>query len=135
MERNTIAEMRQVLDAIEQGKPIQCYDTHYADWYDVANNKNPNFSDYLYRVKPEEPKKKGRPFTSAEELDKAIAEHGPFIRNVDTGIRVIIDAYNGKEVRVLGMERPMEELARNYTFADGTPCGVLEDAQCTAAKK
>lgn len=128
MERNTITEMKSILDAIEQGKAIQfTYDG--MNWNDTDKFNKPYAPDFMhnkYRIKPKEPEKKGRPFTSAKELDKAIAEHGPFICNVETGIRIIIDAYNSKEVRVLGMERPMEELFKNYTFADGTLCGVEE---------
>lgn len=95
-------------------------------WAAVDGVKGAGTCDWDYAA--EIPTAKVRPFESAEELDKAIAEHGSFIRNVDTGVRIIIDAYNSKEVRVLGMERPMEELFKNYTFADGTPFGVEEDA-------
>lgn len=123
MERNTIAEMRQILDALEQGKAVQVWNDEYQNWFDTDGY--PNFRSHTYSIKPEEPK--GRPFTNAEELDKAIVAHGPFIRNVNTGVRIIIDAYNSKEVKVLGMEKPMEELLKNYTFVDGTPCGVLEE--------
>lgn len=53
MEGNTIAEMRQILDALEQGKQIEWYDSIYNTWRDLeVNHEKPNFN-FIHRIKTE----------------------------------------------------------------------------------
>lgn len=52
MERNTIQEMKAVLDAMEQGKEVQYQQIGTNDWEKYAG-KTPNFFSFRYRIKPE----------------------------------------------------------------------------------
>lgn len=52
MKRNTIAEMKEIIEAIEQGKSIQWFNVTKDKWDDTTN-KRPNFTDSTYRIKPE----------------------------------------------------------------------------------
>lgn len=57
MAHKIIAEMKGILDAIEQGKTVQWYDSATNTWRDFDINRgNPNFN-FEHRIKPEEPKK------------------------------------------------------------------------------
>lgn len=47
---NTIAEMKEILDAIDQEKDIQCFKID--EWMDTLNTL-PNFGLFKYRIKPE----------------------------------------------------------------------------------
>lgn len=127
--RNTIAEMRQVLDAIEQGKPIQWYNATKDKWDDTTN-KRPNFCDSTYRIKPEEPKKRLRSFNDTAEL--FVHNNGSnilWLKNKDTGWLMMVTLYNEREIAFSNdAEFTMEEVLNEFTFADGTPCGVEEDA-------
>lgn len=72
------------------------------------------------------PTPKGRPFTSAEELDKAIAEHGQWLIGVHSGARYLITSYGNSSVRIDGDGYTMMSMMKDFKFLDGTPCGVKE---------
>lgn len=83
--RNTIAEMRMILDAIEAGKPIQykCVDDgDIGTWTDTIEVA-PNFHYHIYRLKPED---KGTRLTNRE-LSRWLAQgNGELTREDWNGI-------------------------------------------------
>lgn len=130
MKHNTIAEMHEILNAIEQGKEVQYQHvcTKAAnEWFDAAN-KQPNFAEYTYRIKPEEPKKKWRPFRDTEELFDHNNGHDVLrLKSKTSGECSLVTMYGSDHVWMI-CSWNMEELLERFTFKDGTPCGVEEDA-------
>lgn len=131
--RNTIAEMREVVDAIEAGKPIQykCVsDGETGIWQDTIE-VSPNFHFNVYRVKPEATKKL-RPFKNVDEFIKEAGGFGVIWlkRKIDKQM-MLVTALGGK-----GSTKPIfisswvnfNVLLADYTFASGRPCGVEDDA-------
>lgn len=123
--------------AWKQGKQIQ-YQSHYSfEWQDCDD---PKWSEYYeYRVKPE---KKWRPFKDIQELknvwsDKAgmsvdYKEPLIWVRDKERpDITRLITDFNGgcKSVALAGNWHILEALFDDYTFLDGTPCGVLESVE------
>lgn len=127
---NTIKEMRDILDACEQGKQIQWYDPDTDTWKDLdINHDNLNFN-FIHRIKLKE-QKKWRPFRDVQEfidaarglgaiwLKKKLSRYSFQVTGLDyawTQIPICIDS------RWLSFK----ELLEDYTFADGRPCGVEE---------
>lgn len=128
MELNTIKEMKEILDAIEHGKKIEAWSDYYGKWIDGVNT--PNFRDYHYRIKPEEPKKKWRPFKDLDEFIKAAGGLGTiWLKCKEDGKLLIVTAMDTRDchltIHVSGWYS-FAELLTFFTFADGTPCGVEE---------
>lgn len=67
-----------------------------------------------------------RPFKSAEELDKAVTVHGPFVLGVTSGIRYLITSYGSNALSLNGDGYTMATVMREFTFLDGAPFGVVE---------
>lgn len=129
MERNTIAEMKEILDALEQGKQIQWYDSDKDTWIDFdINHGNPNFN-FIHRIKPEEPKKRYRPFKDAEEFIKAAGGLGAiWLKDDNTNSAFLIIGYTNDLLLINNSWLNFGFALKTYTFLDGTPCGVEEDA-------
>lgn len=123
--------------AYAQGKIIQ-YKSHYSfEWKDCDD---PKWSDkYEYRVKPEEPEKKWRPFKDIQELRNAWSDKAGlsvdyeepmiWVRDKERpDITRLIIAFNAdhKSVSLAGYWCALESLFNDYEFLDGTPCGVEE---------
>lgn len=128
MKRNTIQEMKEILEAIEHGKAIQfTYDG--VNWNDTDKFINPYAPDFMhnkFRIKPE---KKLRPFKDTKEL---IAYndglHILWLKDKTTGDLELVTMYASDYVKCQDYRYTMEELLKNYTFSDGTACGFEEDA-------
>lgn len=129
--------------AWKQGKQIQTRVTNSrGDWVDL-DNPNWEFVGYDYRVKPE---KKWRPFNSMEELRQAwstkltgrtdlvldydLTEPMIWVRSKsNTTSTYMITHYCGNmgEIYLCGyLNMGLVQLFDDYTFLDGTPCGVKE---------
>lgn len=132
MAHNTIAEMRQILDSMEQGRPIQAQtvNTDCPDEWDNYTSNTPNFFAFRYRIKPEPPKKKWRPFKDVDEFIKAAGGLGAIWvkRKADNRLVLVssIDNSSGDCVFLTLCWVSFSCLFDCYTFADGTPCGVEE---------
>lgn len=127
MEHNTTQEMKEIIDAIEQRKAIQWYNDCYDEWTDTTD-EIPNFIDFTYRIKPEEPKKKWRPFKDTAELFAHNNSHDIlWLKSKATGECRLITRYGSDYVK-MPCKWHMDELLETHTFKDGTPCGVEEDA-------
>lgn len=119
-------ELLPVIQGGAQGKVIQL--KFIGDWKD----KNPDSTTFdgiatSYRIKPEP---KYRPFTQAEGL-KHIGRnisHKGFPVGFTKNIRGVgVDGFVCKTVgHVEWSDMPFAFLVENYTFDDGSPCGVLE---------
>lgn len=129
MKRNTIKEMHEILDAIEQGKKVQFRRVDGSnEWEDYALD-TPDFFTHCYRIKPEEPKKKWRSFASTGELFTAnVGCKIIFLKDKSRDRMRLITGYNDEIVEIDGTTYNMRGLFELFTFADGTPCGVEEDA-------
>lgn len=126
--RNTLPEMREILDAIEAGKAIQYKyvgDGETVSWIDTINT-SPNFTHRVYRVKPEEAKKHWRPFDGITELHDAIDRHGAWVINTYNHQHCQIVAYDQRRALIGQTTYTYEEILHNFIFVDGTPCGVEE---------
>ena len=132
--------------AWKNGKQIQARSVLYkdAEWID---SKYPHFDDTCceFRVKPETPEKKWRPFKDirelkdtflnmcypkgAEVLKNKFMEPAIWVRDKERpDITRLITGFNGgsKCVAIAGEWRTLEALFDEYEFLDGTPCGVKE---------
>ena len=134
----TTKEMIEVMQAYERGEQIECRDLGTEPWYPVSNDpdwdNDPdwNMSDFEYRIKP---KLTYRPYKNAQEFLQAQKEHGMNIRRkgcnyyrlplyiTDTLIGVQYPRSNGN---IVSIDKSYEDLLREYTWQDGTPCGIEE---------
>lgn len=124
MNRNQAKELLPILQAFAEGKEIE---SRVKDkWYrvlEICNETNPQD----YRIKPEP---KYRPFKDAEECWQEMLKHEPFgwvknqglYRNIANVMRCSI-TFADNEARDVNYEQAL----KNYTFADGTPFGILEE--------
>ena len=122
--------------AFEQGKQIQSRHQHLDDmWADVSSPEW--YSDFEYRVKPDEPEPEYRPY---KDIDEFIYEYrtknddfdAPLVLwvkdSINQNIMLQCDGLNRADstVRVDGIWRTLKELLEGYTYLDGTPLGVKE---------
>ena len=114
-----------MMQAFADGKEIQeRRDLRYGNinWHDI---KNPiwDWFNFDYRVKPDPPKKKLIPYESAEEFLQAMKEHGWFIISRYGGNYFSVSSISDSVVWLQEYNHPYSELAKDWLFADGTPCG------------
>ena len=130
MNRKEATELLPIIKAFAEGKVIQVKDNNV--WEDIDNNHNCVFlpDSYEYRIKPES---NYRPFKGAEECWEEMQKHHPFgwIKPKDDFIInkfMFIDTLRDEGVTVRTDVRfNYYELVKRYTFADGTPLGILEE--------
>ena len=123
--------------AYMQGKTIQCKLSRIPNdkWEDCVCG--PEWADHCeYRVKPEEPEKKWRPFKSIEELKHVwdvklspLEEPTIWIRsksNTTSTYQITHFCGNMRVVYLCGyLDIGLEQLFNDYTFLDGSPCGMF----------
>lgn len=131
--RNTLSEMREVIDAMESGKSIEFKyvgDSETARWFDNRNTP-PDFINCVYRVKPEETKKNLRPFKTVQEFINAAGGLGAIWLKRKTEryafqVNGIDYAVNATPICIDSAWLSFDNVFECYTFADGRPCGVEE---------
>lgn len=119
--------------AYEEGKQIQ-FEYGDDEWRDVTGEPTWNLGSN-YRIKP----KGYRAFKNADELKKKWEElcptniHRPSLYEPFIWVRCkannstsVIIRFAGTIVTVNFANYNLEELLRNFTFLDGTPCGIEE---------
>ena len=131
----TTKEMAEIMLAFERGEQIEFMSKNLrssADWTTMTQEPEWNWSDFDYRVKP---KPTYRPYNNAAECLAAQKEHGMNIRRkgcnyyrlplyiTDTLIGIQYPRSNGY---VVSIDKSYEDLLREYTWQDGTPCGIEE---------
>lgn len=128
MNRKEATELLPIIKAFGEGKIIEqkCAES----WVEVDEDCDFHFPANTYRIKPES---NYRPFKGAEECWEEMQKHHPFgwIKPKDDFIInkfMFIDTLRDKGVTVRTDVRfNYYELVKRYTFADGTPFGILEE--------
>lgn len=127
MDRNQAKELLPIIKAFSEGKTIQ-YKSLEGIWEDrdkVSFNCEPE----CYRIKPE-PEPKYRPFKDADECWNEMLKHQPFgwVKCKEDGSLGLITLIISEEnIFINGIGCNSERTMRGYTFADGTPFGILEE--------
>lgn len=128
MNRKEATELSPIIKAFGEGKIIEqkCAES----WVEVDEDCDFHFPANTYRIKPES---NYRPFKGAEECWQEMQKHHPFgwIKPKDDFIInkfMFIDTLRDEGVTVRTDVRfNYYELVKQYTFADGTPFGILEE--------
>ena len=129
----TTKEMAEIMLAFERGEQIEFMSKDLrssAVWTKMTKEPEWNWSDFDYRVKPTH-----RPYKNAAEFLAAQKEHGMNIRLKEhnyyglplyiTNILIGIQWPQG-DGSTVDIDVSYEELLRDYTWQDETPCGVKE---------
>lgn len=124
MNRNQAKELLPIIKAFSEGKTIQ-YKSLEGIWEDrdkVSFNCEPE----CYRIKLEP---NYRPFKDAEECWQEMAKHQPFgwLKVIGGNVRTEINYIHNEGAMFSCGSISFERMFDNYTFADGTPFGILEE--------
>jgi len=111
----THEQMIEVIQAHKEGKKIE-FKTEGLNGWQPASTPTWNFSNYNYRVKPED---KYVPFTFATNLVGKVVKHSGTL----TEMLIIRKENQGVLLGNYNHITPYKELLDSYTFLDNTPCG------------
>lgn len=121
-----------ILAAFAEGKIIECRIKPSS----LKGSDTPNkwskmesleyWNNTEYRIKPES---KYRPFAKAEECWQEMQKHQPFgwVKNKEQNIRTGINYIHNEGVMFSCGSVSFERIINIYTFADGTPFGIMEE--------
>ena len=141
MTREEAKKLLHFIEAFREGKQIQWLKPDSDEWIDVVGGDNVDFEDLTefnvaYRIKPEP---KYRPFKNAEECWNEMQKHQPFgwLKDKDSELRniqaltekmsAIADGVYLRGINLINGWHVFEEAVKEYTFADGTPFGIIEE--------
>ena len=141
MNREKAKVLLPIIQAFSEGKTIQWLKPDSDEWIDVVGGDNVDFEDLTefnvaYRIKPEP---KYRPFKNAEECWNEMKKHQPFgwLKDKDSELRniqaltekmsTIADGVYLCGINLINGWHVFEEAVKEYTFADGTPFGIVEE--------
>lgn len=115
----TTAEMKEVIEAFENGKTIEYLSKALNEEWTVTDKPCWDFYRNEYRVKPEPIYK---PYDSVKEIgrDKWFVKSST---NIAFRIEAICCEYN--TIKVDGLWYTLPEFVKVFTYEDGTPCGKL----------
>lgn len=126
MTKEDIKKFMPLMQAMLEGKTIQCYHKLNKEWVDIDDLFIGNDIS-LYRIKPEP---KYRPFKDSEECWAEMQKHQPFgwLKRKDSNEYNLLTSVDGsvecEGVRIdsdgFGWDRANDE----FTFADDTPFGI-----------
>ena len=124
MNRNQAKQLLPVIQAYINGKPIQsrCIQGDTSLWYD---DDDPSFDDdFEYRIKPEP---KCRPFKDAEECWAEMQKHEPFgwVKSTLFKDLALVQRVTTLYVEINRDIIDYKDTLEKFTFADGTPFGIL----------
>lgn len=125
MNRNQAKEMLPIIQAFAEGKGVETKTG--SGWISIENMSfagNPQ----EYRIKPEP---KYRPFANAEECWQEMLKHQPFgwVKDKEDGRLILITEIDrvGNISLLCNGGWDFDGIKDNFTFADGTPFGILEE--------
>lgn len=129
MTREEVKKLFPVIQAFCEGKAIEsrCIKGDKSLWYD--DNDLSLDDDLEYRIKS---KPKCRPFKDAEECWNEMQKHQPFgwikpkKEDAEVSKFMIIDTLRNEGITTRTVRFNYYELIEFYTFADGTPLGIME---------
>lgn len=137
MDRNQAKEFYPILQAFAEGRVIECRtkpSTLSKSWQDMNDwtemKEIEQWNNIEYRIK-QQSETKFRPFNTEEECWQEIRKHEPFIKykviERSKDVYLII-----QRIKTDGIETDVERLDFEtafewFTFADGTPFGILEE--------
>ena len=129
--KNEIQRLMPLFQAIAEGKTIQWNDMGL--WRDIDGDDEGFSLDTFvgktvdYRIKPEP---KYRPFKDAEECFAEMQKHQPFgwVKcKGDGSLGLITLIISEESIYINSIGSNSERTMREFTFADGTPFGILEE--------
>ena len=134
MTREEAKELMPVIKAFAEGKEIQ-YRNSFNEWIDIKKNEGLSFikTPLDYRIKPES---KYRPFKAQEECWNEMLKHQPFgwLKSIRKQEKVHIGrVFEVKDFVLItlsineGINNNSSYFFNEYTFADGTPFGIMEE--------
>lgn len=127
MTRKEAKDLLPIIQAFAEGKEIEgIYKGIKSPWFKV---KDMNFDEgIIFRIKPEP---KYRPFANAEECWTEMQKHQPIgwvkLKDTESGYYMLKGITNQV---VIGLNETLfsyKKVFEDYTFADGTPFGILEE--------
>ena len=124
MTREEVKELLPIIQAWAEGKNIQFLSD--GEWHDINQADFTCYPD-KYRIKPEP---KYRPFRNVEECWQEMQKHQPFgwLKDRDTGGYIIISDLDYEDIEISGNNGwDYVGLMKCYTFADGTPFGIMDE--------
>lgn len=132
MTREEVKQLLPIWVAFAEGKVIECRTKPGTISAGIPNEwtemKEIGFWNGIeYRIKPEP---KYRPFANAEECWQEMLKHQPFgwVKCKEDGSLGLITLIISEEnIFINGIGCNSERTMRGYTFADGTPFGILEE--------
>lgn len=130
MKRENVKKNIGIISAFADGKTIQILNER-GEWVDLTEREGlpigileeePN----NFRTKPEP---KYRPFKDAEECWQEMLKHQPFgwVKEKERNVRTEINYIHNEGVMFSCGSVLFERMFDIYTFADGTPFGILEE--------
>ena len=136
MTREQAKELLPIIQAFAEGKHIQ-WRNHCKNWIDIdeRDGLNTEFPLSIYRIKPEP---KYRPFKTKEECWNEMLKHQQFgwLKSKMNGrFSCIGEVCGSDEFETVyialstseSLSRSSDSMFEQYTFADGTPCGIKEE--------
>lgn len=140
MNRQQVKELLPIIQAYAEGKQIEIKTKEGKSWSTLEEDdiQYLDFKKCDFRIKPEP---KYRPFRTVQECLSEMQKHQPFgwlkDKNKDSELRNIqalteemstmTDRVYLRGIRLIDGWHIFEEAVEEYTFADGTPFGILED--------
>lgn len=130
MNRKEAAELLPIIKAFSEGKTIQVKQTT-GEWVSFSHISHISFDSEPkdYRIKPEP---KYRPFKDKEECWKEMLQHSPLGWVKFQGDWLLIVHIDDKSIgygSACGaiIHSKFDSTLKSFTFADGTPFGILEE--------
>ena len=134
----TTQEKVKIMQAFIEGKQIEIAYKGEDNWFNLDVTEPAwDWSLRTYRIKPEPPKPKLRPYANAEEFLQAMKEHGPMLYRRDVAEYSTVAYCDDSTVSYLynnGIEPKVwrtafEELLKlgRFQWQDGTTCGIEEE--------
>ena len=140
MTRNEVKELLPIMQAFAEGKTIEERIIGNDNWIETDEIYGGRNNDYDYRVNYRiKPTPKYRPFKNAEECWAEMLKHQPFgwLKDKDSELRniqaltekmsTIADGVYLRGINLINGWHVFEEAVKEYTFADGTPFGIVEE--------